>query len=107
MLPPVLSRRALPLLAVAAAQLAILVAVALQDEPKPLTPAQKRAERADVGGPFPLDLRSPQVVAGTSVRVLVALRRPSLAELNAKTKQSPARQRAYVRSLHREARALM
>ena len=99
-------RRALPLIAVAVAQLAILIGAALQDA-KPLTLAQKRAERADVGGPFPLELRSPQVVAGTSARVLVALRRPSLAELDAKQRQSPARQRAYVRSLHREARALM
>ncbi|HYZ27951.1 MAG TPA: hypothetical protein VE570_02765, partial [Thermoleophilaceae bacterium] len=96
----------LPLAAVAVAQLAILVAVALHDG-KPATRAQKRAERAKVGGPFPLELRSPQVVAGTSARVLVALRRPSLAELDAKTQQSPARQRAYVRSLHHEARALM
>src|SRR3954451_13972956 len=103
---PVLFRRALPLVAVAVAQVAILIGAGLQ-EPKPLTLAQKRAERADVGGPFPLELRSPQVVAGTSARVLVALRRPSLAELDAKQKQSPARQRAYVRSLHREARALM
>jgi hypothetical protein len=101
-----LLRRSWPLLAVAVAQLAILVGAALQDA-KPLTPAQKRAERADVGGPFPLELRSPQVVAGTSARVLVALRRPSLAQLDAQTSQSPARQRAYVRSLHREARALM
>jgi hypothetical protein len=102
-----LLKRALPLLAVAAVQLAILVVAVLQDEPKPLTPAQKRAERADVGGPFPLELRSPQVVAGTSARVLVGLRRPSLAELNARTPQSPRRQRAYVRSLHHEERALM
>src|SRR4051812_27034387 len=76
-------------------------------EEKPLTPAQKRVARAHVGGPFPLELRSPQVVAGTSARVLVALRRPSLAELHAREKQSPSRQRAYVRSLHHEARALM
>jgi Subtilase family len=102
-----LPRRALPLFAIAAAQLAILLVATLQPPPKPLTPAQKRAERADVGGPFPLDLRSPQVVAGTSARVLVALRRPSLAELNAKTPQTPIRQRAYVRSLHKEARALI
>jgi hypothetical protein len=101
-----LLKRALPLFAVAAAQLALLAGAWLQDS-KPLTPAQKRAVRADVGGPFPLELRSPQVVAGTSARVLVALRRPSLAELDAKTPQSAARQRAYVRSLHREARALM
>src|SRR3954454_11470732 len=99
-------RRALPLLVVGVVQLAILIGAALH-ESKPLTSAQKRAERADVGGPFPLELRSPQVVAGTSVRVLVALRRPSLAELDAKTPQSPRRQRAYVRSLFREERALM
>jgi hypothetical protein len=85
----------------------ILLVAVLQEPPKPQTPAQRRAERADVGGPFPLELRSPQVVAGTSARVLVALRRPSLAELDAKTPQSPLRQRAYVRSLHRETRALM
>jgi Subtilase family len=102
-----LLRRALPLLAVALAQLAILIGAGLSDQGKPLTRAQKRAERADVGGPFPLELRSPQVVAGTSARVLVALRRPSLAELNARTPQSAVRQRAYVRSLHHEARALM
>src|SRR4051812_49162160 len=104
--PPVLLKRALPLAVVAVVQLAVLIGAALQ-EPHPQTPAQRRAGRADVGGPFPLELRSPQVVAGTSARVLVALRRPSLAELDAKTPQSPARQRAYVRSLHREARALM
>ncbi|HEX6714243.1 MAG TPA: S8 family serine peptidase [Thermoleophilaceae bacterium] len=103
---PVLLKRAAPLLAIGVVQLAILVGAWLQDA-EPLTPAQKRAERADVGGPFPLELRSPQVLAGTSARVLVALRRPSLAELDAKTHQSPPRQRAYVRSLHREARALM
>jgi hypothetical protein len=97
---------ALPILAIGIAQLAILLVAWLQD-PQPTTPAERRAERADVGGPFPLELRSPQVVAGTSARVLVALRRPSLAELEAKTPQSPARERAYVRSLHREARALM
>src|SRR3954454_6183768 len=99
-------RRALPLVVVGVVQLAILIGAALQ-EAKPLTPAQKRAERADVGGPFPLELRSPQVVAGTSARVMVGLRRPSLAELDAQTPQSPARQRAYVRSLHHEATALM
>ena len=99
-------RRALPLALVALAQVAILV-VAVAQAPKPLTPAQKRAKRADVGGPFPLELRSPQVVAGTSVRVLVALGRPSLAELDAKTPQTPIRQRAYVRSLEHEERALM
>jgi hypothetical protein len=97
---------AMPIVAIGVAQLALLVAVALQS-PKPETAAERRAERADVGGPFPLELRSPQVVAGTSARVLVALRRPSLAELDAKTHQSAPRQRAYVRSLHREARALM
>src|SRR4051812_4534294 len=104
--PPVLLKRALPLAVVAVVQLAVLIGAALQ-EPHPQTPAQRRAGRADVGGPFPLELRSPQVVAGTSARVLVALRRPSLAELEAKTPQSPGRERAYVRSLHREARALM
>src|SRR5690348_10354441 len=99
-------KRALPLMVVAVAQLAVLLGAALQTA-KPLTPAERRAERADVGGPFPLELRSPQVVAGTSARVLVALRRPSLAELDAKTPQSPIRQRAYVRSLHHEERALI
>ena len=105
--PPVLLKRALPLAVVAVAQLAILIGAGVSGNEKPLTPAQKRVERADVGGPFPLELRSPQVVAGTSARVLVALRRPSLAELNAQTPQSPLRQRAYVRSLHHEERALM
>jgi subtilase family protein len=100
-------------LRIAAAWLAIAVVAALLaslaggGNEKPLTPAQKRAKRADVGGPFPLELRSPQVVAGTSARVLVALRRPSLAELVASEPQSPTRQRAYIRSLHREERALM
>jgi hypothetical protein len=98
-------------LRIAAAWLAIAVVTALvaslaghQNAP---APAQKRAQRADVGGPFPLELRSPQVVAGTSARVLVGLRRPSLAELVASKPQTPARQRAYVRSLHHEERALM
>jgi len=103
-----LLKGALPLLVVAVVQLTILIAAGMNGgEEKPLTPAQKRVERAHVGGPFPLELRSPQVVAGTSARVLVALRRPSLAELHAREKQSPSRQRAYVRSLHHEARALM
>jgi subtilase family protein len=102
-----LLKGAWPLLAVAVVQLAILIGAALHGAAEPQSPAQKRAARADVGGPFPLDLRSPQVVAGTSARVLVALRRPSLAELDAKVDQSPERQRAYVRSLHREARALL
>ena len=100
-------KRALPLAAIALAQLAILLVAWLQEPAKPLTPAERRAERADVGGPFPLELRSPQVVAGTSARVLVGLRRPSLAELDAKTPQTPLRQRAYVRSLHHEERALI
>lgn len=98
--------RVAPLALVAAIQLAVLVGAWL-DDPEPLTPAERRAERADVGGPFPLELRSPQVVAGSSQRVLVALRRPSLARLHARTPQSPRRQRAYVRSLKREARALI
>ncbi len=104
-----MSRRALPLIAVALGELALLVAAAAERPARmpAATPAQRRAERADVGGPFPLELRSPQVVAGTSVRVLVALGRPSLAELDAKTPQSPVRQRAYVRSLHKEERALI
>ena len=71
------------------------------------TLAQKRAKRADVGGPFPLELRSPQVLVGTSARVLVALGRPSLGELVASSRQTRVQQRAHVRSLHREARALM
>jgi Subtilase family len=98
-------------LRIAAAWLAVAIVAALLaslgGEEEKLTPAQKRAERADVGGPFPLELRSPQVVAGTSARVLVALRRPSLAQLVEAQPQSPTRQRAYVRSLHREERALI
>jgi hypothetical protein len=106
-MPPRASlKRSAPLLAIAVVQLAILIVAGVQHT-KPLTLAQQRAKRADVGGPFPLELRSPQVVAGTSVRVLVALDRPSLAELTAKTSQTPIRQRAYVRSLHHEERALM
>jgi hypothetical protein len=91
----------------AVAVLAALLASLSGEEAGRLTSAQKRAKRANVGGPFPLELRSPQVVAGTSVRVLVALRRPSLAELVRTAPQGPAAERAYVRSLHREARALM
>src|SRR3954462_15955487 len=100
-----LLRRALPLFVVAVAQLTILIAAGVSDlAKKPLTPTQKRAERAQVGAPFPLELRSPQVVAGTSARVLVALRRQSPAQLHARARQSPQRQRAYVRSLHHEER---
>ena len=85
---------------------ALLASLAGEDEPE--TPAERRAERADVGGPFPLELRSPQVVAGTSARVLIGLRRPSLAEAVEQGQQrGAAQQRAYVRSLDREARALM
>lgn len=71
------------------------------------TKAEKLAEAADVGGPFPLELRTPQIAAGTSQRVLVELRRPSVAELMDDGKLRAADQRANVRSLRREARALM
>lgn len=106
MQPGTVLRNAALIASIGLVQVALVVGLTA-GHPKRLSPAQKRAERADVGGPFPLELRSPQVVAGSSQRVLVSLRRPSLAKLNAKTPQSPARQRAYVRSLHREVRALM
>ena len=83
------------------------VALAGGFKERPLTVAEKHARRAHVGGPFPLELRSPQVVAGTSERVLVGLGRPSLGELVAKSPQTPVQQRAYVRSLNHEATALM
>lgn len=55
---------------------------------------------------FPLETRSPQVVGGSNLRVLVDLRRPALGDLPATERGDPARDRAYVRSLGREARAL-
>ena len=55
---------------------------------------------------FPFETRSPQVVGGSNLRVLVALRRPALGELPDEARRDPAAQRAYVRSLNREARAL-
>jgi hypothetical protein len=90
-----------------AAACGLLAGLGPRREEGPRTVAEKRAEAADVGGPFPLELRSPQIVAGTSQRVLVSLRRPSLGELGARRRLRPAAQRAYVRSLNREARALM
>lgn len=62
------------------------------------------------GGPapsaVPLDGRSPIVAEGETIRVLFELRRPSLGERMAEEELDPARQRAYVRSLTREADAL-
>lgn len=55
---------------------------------------------------FPLETRSPQLVGGSNLRVLVGLRRPPLGDLPAAQRRDSARQRAYVRSLGREARAL-
>ena len=55
---------------------------------------------------FPLETRSPQVVGGSNLRVLVALRRPALGELPEGQRRGGAAQRAHVRSLGREARAL-
>ncbi|MEX2196387.1 MAG: S8 family serine peptidase [Thermoleophilaceae bacterium] len=54
----------------------------------------------------PFDGRSPLVPEGRTIRVLFELRRPSLGERMADEELEPARQRAYVRSLTREAEAL-
>jgi len=52
-----------------------------------------------------LDGRSPRVTEGERVRVLVGLRRPPLGGRSGE-RLGASEQRAYVRSLHREARAL-
>lgn len=57
-------------------------------------------------GAVPFDGRSPIVAEGRTMRVLFELRRPSLGERLAAEDLPPARQRAYVRSLRREAEAL-
>ena len=91
----------------AVASVAALVASLGPQRERHESKAQKLADAADVGGPFPLELRSPQIVAGTSQRVLVGLRRPSVAQLMTRRRLPAADQRAQVRSLQREARALM
>jgi hypothetical protein len=58
------------------------------------------------GGSLPLDGRSPLVPQARQVRVLVELRRPSLAEQMARQPFSAGRQRAYVSNLGDEATAL-
>jgi hypothetical protein len=57
-------------------------------------------------GSLPFDGRSPLSPQGKQVRVLVELKRPSLAEQVAKEDYSAVRQRLYVASLGNEARAL-
>ena len=57
-------------------------------------------------GSLPFDGRSPLEPPSKRMRVLVELRRPSLAEQVAKEDYSPVRQRLYVASLGNEARAL-
>jgi hypothetical protein len=57
-------------------------------------------------GSLPFDGRSPLIPPEKEMRVLVELKRPSLAEQMAKQDYSPVRQRLYVDSLGNEARAL-
>jgi hypothetical protein len=57
-------------------------------------------------GSLPFDGRSPVAPQGARVRVLVELRRPSLAEQVASQPYGPGRQRSYVSSLHDEVNAL-
>ena len=59
------------------------------------------------GSPAPFDGRSPRVPAGERVRMLVGLERPALGEPGGPDPSDPAAQRAHVRSLEREARALI
>ena len=54
----------------------------------------------------PLDGRSPREPAGAEQRVLVELPRPALADRDDLDSLSPADQRAYLRSLSEEGRAL-
>jgi hypothetical protein len=62
---------------------------------------------ADTGaGSLPFDGRSPLVPPAREVRVLVELRRPSLATQVARAHFGPGRQKAYVSSLTGEVRAL-
>jgi len=88
-----LRRRIIELLAAGAA-VAVVIAVGTADP------------EGDVPSALPFDGRSPVVEGGGSLRVMVALRRPSLGERMAAEELSPAQQRAYVRSLRREAEAL-
>ena len=94
---------------VAAAYLALVVVMAAvgaiaggDEEVDAIEALEPPAPRAA----FPLETRSPQVVGGSNVRVLVALRRPALGELSGESRRGAAAQRAYVRSLTREVRAL-
>jgi hypothetical protein len=67
-----------------------------------------RGPAGEGGGdaPTPFDGRSPRAPGGERVRVLVELERPPLGGRGAPGADDPARQRAYVRSLEREGRAL-
>src|SRR3954470_12261307 len=57
-------------------------------------------------GSLPFDGRSPLVPPAKKMRVLVELKRPSLAEKMESEDYSPVRQRLYVASLANEAKAL-
>jgi len=65
---------------------------------------RSRGDEGTSGAPV-LDGRSPRVTEGERVRVLVGLRRPPLGGRSGE-RLGASEQRAYVRSLHREARAL-
>lgn len=67
------------------------------------SPAAEEPAQADA---VAYDGRSPRAPAGDEQRVLVALPRPALGDLPGARAMAPDRQRAYVASLEREARAL-
>jgi hypothetical protein len=62
---------------------------------------------AAVADPVPYDGRSPALEPGRSERVLVELPRPALGASRRATLRLPRQERAYVRSLRSEARALI
>ena len=86
--------------AVVALAAAAAVVVALRER------GPERVGGPALADPVPYDGRSPREPAGARRRVLVELPRPSLGQVLAERPLDPDAQRAYVRSLRSEARAL-
>jgi hypothetical protein len=87
-------------LAVAVIAAAVVVVVALRER------GAARVGGLPLADPVPYDGRSPREPSGERRRVLVELSRPSLGQVLAERPLDPGAQRAYVRSLRSEARAL-
>jgi hypothetical protein len=92
------ARWSVPAVLVLAAAVAVVVALRERGPERVGGPA--------LADPVPYDGRSPREPAGDRRRVLVELSRPSLGEVLANRPLDPEAQRAYVRSLRSEARAL-